>query len=272
MSVTQVLFPDSVIPVKSEGDLLVALPDSTLGIYTSQPAGIKGIPHIQSPAASSWISLLLILCFLVVTASYRSSNKFIQYIVSEIFDYKERSGFHQKSTLNMVRLKAALLFMTFLIEGLALFVVFTKFEPRISFSELKDITLVGAFSACFAFFYLSQLAVYSIISYTFTNKTNAGMISGTLTGITILRGLLLFIPVLISIYHSIPLNIFIFITISLYFATRILFIYKGVKIFFSDFYRLIYVVLYLCTFEIAPLLVIYKGLFLLFSFVELKLF
>lgn len=97
------------------------------------------------------------------------------------------------------------------------------------------------------------------------------MISGSLSGITILRGLLLFIPVLVSIYHTIPFNVFIIITILLYFATRLFFIYKGVKIFFRDFYSLIYVVLYLCTLEIAPLLVIYKGLFWVFSFVELKL-
>lgn len=272
MPLTPVLFPDSVTPVKSEGDLLVTLPDSTLGVYTSLPTGIKGILRHQPPGANSWISLILILCFLVVAGSYRSSNKFIQYIVSEVFDYKERSSFYQKSTLNMVRLKIALLFMTFLIEGLALFVVYGNFVSVSAFTSVKLMEVIGLFAGGFLLFYLLQLGLYAIITYTFTNKTNAGLLSGALTGTTILLGMLLFIPVLVSIYHTIPLNIFIFITISLYFATRLLFIYKGVKIFFSDFYSLIYVVLYLCTFEIAPLLVIYKGLFLLFSFVELKLF
>ena len=271
MSVTPVLFPDSVTPTLSESDALLSLPDSTLGIYTSQPAGVKGIPRTFSPGANSWVSLLLILCFLLVTGSYRSSNKFIQYILSEIFDHKERSSFYQKATLNIVRLKIALLFMTFLMEGLALYVVYNQYVPN-NATALQSLTLIGIFSGCFLIWFLLQLGCYGLLTYTFSHKTNTTMIGGALTGITILQGLLLFIPVLVSIYHSIPLNSFIFITVLLYLATRIFFIYKGVKIFFRDFYSLIYVVLYLCTFEIAPLLVIYKGLFLLFSLVELKLF
>lgn len=272
MPLSPVLFPDSITPVKSESDLLVTLPDSTLGVYTSLPTGIKGVLRHQTPGSNSWVSLILIVCFLVVAGSYRSSNKFIQYIISEIFDYKQRSSFYQKSTLNMVRLKVALLLMTFLIEGLALFVVYSNFAAIPAFAGIKLLGIIGLFSACFLLYYLLQRSLYSVIAYTFTNKVNAVLVNGALTGTTILLGILLFIPVLVSIYHTIPLNIFIFSTMSLYFVTRLLFIYKGVKIFFSDFYSLIYVVLYLCIFEIAPLLVIYKGLFLLFSFVELKLF
>ncbi|MEG1587585.1 MAG: DUF4271 domain-containing protein, partial [Bacteroidales bacterium] len=243
MSVTPVLFPDSVSPTISEGDALVALPDQTLGVYTSLPTGVKGIPRAVAPGGNSWISFFLIVCFLLVTGSYRSSNKFIQYIISEIFDYKERTGFYQKSTLNLVRLKVALLIMTFFIEGLAFYVIFNQHFPALQ-EEGRSLALIGFFSGCFLGWYLLQLIFYRLLTFTFSNKTNGIMISGALTGITILRGLLLFIPVLVAIYHAIPLNIFIFITVSLYLTTRIFFIYKGVKIFFSDFYRLIYVVLY----------------------------
>ncbi|MGL4293021.1 MAG: DUF4271 domain-containing protein [Bacteroidales bacterium] len=271
MSQLPVFYPDSLSPLESEREFILTFPDQTLGVYTTLPSGVKAIPRQELPGGNSWISLILLLCFLLVAGSYRSSNKFIRYIISETIEYKQRSSFNQTSTLNLVRLKVMMLAMTFIIEGLALFMIFRHYHPVNEFTQLKSLAYIGIFTALFVTSYLLQLSLYAIITNTFSNKTNRNLVSGALSGITILRGLLLFIPVLVSIYHSIPFKSFIFITVSLYFATRLLFIYKGVKIFFRDFYSLIYVVLYLCTLEIAPLLVIYKGLFWVFSFVELKL-
>ncbi|MDE6169760.1 MAG: DUF4271 domain-containing protein, partial [Duncaniella sp.] len=43
-----------------------------------------------------------------------------------------------------------------------------------------------------------------------------------------------------------------------YFLTRILFICKGFRLFYDNFGSLLYFILYLCTLEIVPLVLIYR--------------
>ena len=60
------------------------------------------------------------------------------------------------------------------------------------------------------------------------------------------------------IYLSGFLNIGLLLVTISYILSRIIFIYKGIKIFLRDVYGILYFILYLCTLEIAPLLLIGK--------------
>ena len=272
MSTIPAIYPDSIshTPV-SESIQLITLPDSLLSVYTENLPTIKAEQIPFSTFSNSWISLLIVICFLFVTSSYQASNHFLKTLFSEIFEEKQRHRSFQKSTLAAVRLKVAFLVMTFVIEGLALYVVFEKMSSS-RITPISSLLIVGGFAILFSLLYIIWFLFGNFIGFVFSEKNKTSIWLSSLTNIIILRGLALFIPVLVAIYHPIPLNTFITVTVSVYLATRLLFIFSGIKIFFSDFYSLIYGVLYLCTLEIAPLLAIYKGIFILFRFVELKLF
>ena len=89
--------------------------------------------------------------------------------------------------------------------------------------------------------------------------------------VNIILSILLFPLVLTLIYYpSYPRSLFYLIAF-IYLISRIIFIYRGIKIFLTDIYGILYFILYLCALEIAPLLVLYKGTILLYNFVELRL-
>lgn len=269
MPFTPVIISDSVANLSDSSSRIPYL-ENQLETYTSAVTGVKGIFLAPNPANNTWISAGLILCFLLVTIAYRSSPKQIMQLIGTLFKTKSRSSYIQKTNVGLVRLKLVLLMQTFLLEGTALFIIFRE---RLSFQlpEVGTMPLIAFFAGSCMVFFLLQFLTYQLLGYLFAYRSYASMWTNSFTSITALRGLLLFLPVLIAIYHSIALNSFIFIICCVYFITRIIFIYKGLKIFFSGFYSLVYLILYLCTLEIAPLFVIYKGLFQVFSFVELKL-
>ena len=73
------------------------------------------------------------------------------------------------------------------------------------------------------------------------------------------------------IYLSGFLNIGLLLVTISYIFSRIIFIYKGIKIFLRDVYGILYFILYLCALEIMPLFLIYKGVILIYQFVEFKI-
>lgn len=63
-----------------------------------------------------------------------------------------------------------------------------------------------------------------------------------------------------------------FVTAALiYLISRILFIYKGFKIFYRNILDLFYFIVYLCALEITPLFWVYRSSILIYNFVELKI-
>ncbi|MEG1616085.1 MAG: DUF4271 domain-containing protein [Bacteroidales bacterium] len=261
-------------------DSLVSTPRSTAALpftednlksYTAEVAGVKGIPPTPTLANNSWISAIVILCLLLIAYSFRYSSKYIQRILAEAFAIKDRNRRFQRSNVGVVRLKLTMLFFTFILEGLSLYIIFSKYTHHI-YTDERVLPLWGLFSLGVLLFYLLQYILYQLIGYVFASRGSTAAWIASFSSITALRSVALTIPVLLAIYHNLTLTAFIYIVCGLYLVTRLLFMSKGLKIFFNGFSSLFYLILYLCTLEIAPLFVIYKGLFLLFSFVELKLF
>ena len=270
MPFTPVIFPDAFADYP-QTEARIPYLENQLAPYTSAVTGVKGIPLAAGPGNNTWISGIILSCFILVALTYRTASKQMAQILYSIFGAgTERTAFISKNNVGVVRLKLVLLLQTFLLEGTILYLIFHERIPTI-ISGYEVLPVIGTFAAGCICYYLLQFSIYKLIGYVFAYKSYTSSWTYSFTSITAIRGLLLFCPVLIAIYHPMPLKTFIIIICCVYFITRIIFIYKGLKIFFNGFYSLIYLILYLCTLEIAPLFVIYKGLFQVFSFVELKL-
>ena len=270
MPFSSVISPDSLTAVPAASEQLLSLPEQSLGVYIAMADGIKGEPRQSLPADNPWIATLLLVCFLLVTVGYRTSGKFVQYLVGEVFDYRGRS-FAPKASLGVFRLKLLLMLMTFVLEGVALFMVYTQLHPERTMSSLSAFALVGIFTGGFLLWYVVRSLLLRLLVYVFSSAREIPVVAGALSATTVLLGLLLFIPVLVFVYYTFPLHTFIIVLAVLYASERILFICRGVNVFFGNIYSAVYLILYLCTVEIAPVLTVYKGLCLLFSF-DLKLF
>lgn len=117
----------------------------------------------------------------------------------------------------------------------------------------------AALSMCLmAAYYIFQLAACNIVGYTFTgNEGRRSYISG-FCATQAFAGVGLIIPGFLLVFRPEWHNILIITSLCIYGAARLLFIAKGMRIFFRNFASLLYFILYLCTIEILPALLVYR--------------
>ncbi len=109
-----------------------------------------------------------------------------------------------------------------------------------------------------AFYFLLQQGIFLLLATIFSTDARGREWCDTHIIINLLLGICLFPFVFLSTYLPEIGESCLFLSACLYLLSRILFIIKGVKLFLRDFRCLLYFILYLCTLEIAPLLLIGK--------------
>lgn len=233
------------------------------GVYQK---GLAGEPRNMSVGSSDILALLLVFSFLLVASAYRDGHKLLFQMVRYLFDVKERVSIFVDSTMNESRLRFSLLIQTFILEGIVIYCAYSNYSPAIAESHLP--LVVGGGIVAVFLFYLSQFLVYQLLGYVFSDRLSVRLWIESFVSVNSLLGIVLY-PIVLSILYlpySITFNL-ILVAIC-YILSRIIFIYKGAKIFLRDSYGLVYFILYLCTLEIAPLLLLCQGVILLNRFIE----
>lgn len=172
----------------------------------------------------------------------------------DTFYTRERN--HSKHLIGYsARVRNTFLLYTFLVEGTIAAIAFYTFG--------MSLPIRGGFATNalllalpFTLYFLLQQGIYSLLAGLFAPDMRGREWCDQHIILHLILGLGLFPLVPLSAYLPQSGAWAIYITIGLYFIVRILFIIKGVKLFLQDFRGLLYFILYLCTLEIAPLLLI----------------
>lgn len=107
-------------------------------------------------------------------------------------------------------------------------------------------------------YYIFQLCAYGLVGYTFGTPDGQRRWLGGFAATQAFAGLGLIIPAFLFIFRPEWHTVLLTISLTIYFAARLLFIAKGVRIFYRNLGSLLYFILYLCTLEILPALAIYR--------------
>ena len=157
---------------------------------------------------------------------------------------RRRENAFDNHTMSDVRMMWALIFNTCVMEGLLLFYAVGHFVPSLWHGMLENVGLnVGVLTAMCLGFHLCQHALYTTLGYVFGDTVSRRL---WLSGFKASQSLLLF-PAAIELLLS--------IAAVLYALVRIVFVFKGLRIFFNKFSQSLYFILYLCSVEIVPLVI-----------------
>ena len=166
------------------------------------------------------------------------------------------------------QLRAVLLIMTFISEGFCLFELVSRHIPSLSEMIGIGICCGGVIAFCYYYF---QKWIYTGIGRLFTDATHTRKWIDSFVSINSLIGIPLSLSILAMTFIP-PLEKIMFVTaVFIYLISRILFIYKGFKIFYRNILDLFYFIVYLCALEITPLFWVYRSSILIYNFVELKI-
>ena len=233
------------------------------------PEGFEGIPKIENPSQNDGIFLILLCCFILVATSFRRGIKLFSQPFSASKNNRNRTDMADNSTIIESRLRFILLAQTFVMEGIALRFLIHYLKPELTYiGYFKEILCAAVLATLY---YNFQQSAYRILGSIFTESGITKQWIDNHASINLLLGIILFPIIFCMIYLSGFLNIGLLLVTISYILSRIIFIYKGIKIFLRDVYGILYFILYLCALEIMPLFLIYKGVILIYQFVEFKI-
>jgi len=234
----------------SAHDALIAPKHSAITYKT----GLEGTPRDVGYGENSWLSSIIVLMLIILAINFGNCRRLLASFPQEMFGIRQRSNAFDEHTSNESRTYAIIILLLCLNEGILVFSGINLINPLPD--SLSVFALTMLFSGIALVFYLAQILIYRLIGFTFTDKTCSMLWVRGFNASQASLAFLLLIPALISLFYPSAAPIMVIMGISLYFAARIVFIYKGFRIFYNNFPSLLYFILYLCSLEITPLIIL----------------
>lgn len=225
--------------------------------------GIAGEPRKSLPGYDSGVMTLIIAVLLLVTFNFRHYSTFIKTFTQNLFSVRKRqNNFDPRSTVSETSILFSLLVLLCLCEGILMFSA-ASVHLRIE----KVFPAVGLLSGLAAVYYIFQLVAYNTLGYVFTSSENRVLFLKGFNASQSLLAVALVVPAIVSLFNPEYSALLVSVAVFLYIVARIIFIIKGFRIFYKNSFSLLYFILYLCTLEIIPLILIYKATFYLIAII-----
>lgn len=221
------------------------------------PAAGEAKTFVSSPLRDTPSMILLLLGLLSVAVSYHSGYKYIENLFHNMFSTRKRENLFEDHTVNETGILVALIANTCIVEGFIIYFAVCQFLPHLAPQLSSNVFRhIGAFCAIAAGFYVAQWLVYKLLGYTFSDKVGSKLwIDGFKASQSFLGLSLLFVLVPLMLFPS-GGKMLLMAAAGLYLVARLIFIYKGFRIFYGNVASCFYFLLYLCAAEIVPLAVV----------------
>ena len=234
----------------------MAVPEGLTTGVVPYTLGLEPLERTQLPGYDSGVLCLLIGMFLLLSFNFRHYSTFLKNFLTDLLSTRRREGTFEVNTFSETGVLVSVVLVACLSQGIIINAWLNGAGlagviPG-AFITIGGITLAGAL------YYLWQLAAYATVGYVFTDKVSARMWLKGFNASQALLAFMLFIPALAVLFNPGAATAVVTIGISAYILARFLFICKGFRLFYDNFGSLVYFILYLCTLEITPLVVVYR--------------
>ena len=221
--------------------------------------GEEMIPRTPSASHDSPL-LAVLLCFVVIVLlNYHHCNRMFKNLQEDLIGVRRRANAFDDHTANEVRVSFILILQLCVCQSLLLFYHFNPISATIEVINEKLLWI----TLCTVGLYVFQTISYAVVGNVFADKSATRLwlrgynISASITS------LILVFPAFFATFYPSTAKVMIIIGLIAFLMVKMMFIVKGFRIFYDKFYTLLYFILYLCTLEIIPLIVIYAEVGLL---------
>ena len=224
-------------------------------IVLPPPSGLEeGIAPYSLPAGythSTPLTMLMVGILVVAALNAPSLGRALKGYRSELWSVRGRLNVFDEESA--VRLPFAVL----------LGLIFVVFGGIVLYNcpvlpEFPSFAGVSASMALLGVYYIFQRCAYGMVGYAFGTPDQCHRFVGGFDATQAYAGLGMVIPALLMVCRPDWHDILLIISISIYEVFHMIFIIKGFRIFYQKITSLLYFILYLCTLEIIPQLVLYR--------------
>ena len=213
-------------------------------------SGLEPEPREMLPGNRSGFVLVVALLLVLVLFSFSSLKAMLRFNVDELFTIRKGRDNVFDERPGAFHLLQWMLAVVFILCGGFFLACFS--------APAASAEAIGICVGLVACYYLFDLAAYSAVGYTFsTDEGRREWVRGFSASVSLLSvGLAL--PALVVAFYPGATFAMLSFCFVLFVLTKLLFILKGFRIFFVNFFSLLYFILYLCTLEIIPIILVYK--------------
>lgn len=237
--------------------------DSTMMFKIIKPifhlqSGIEGKSFPSLPQTENWVFVTLILLFFLFVVSISQSPGLIMETAKSFFQIKERSSIFSKATISDFRFRFFLI--VFSVGTLSLYVYLQIHGNSTEFS-IKEYTYFLLFTG--VFFWIKSLLI-DLLGYVFFDTKSLKIAKTSYFNVIYFLGVLLFPLLIIHIYVPVFLLVATeIISLIVCLIGCILVTIKLFQIFSHKIVASFYIMLYLCTLEILPLIALFRVYYLI---------
>lgn len=242
---------DTVHLVTDTTDTAISKPDTLQTVYLTR---YQGKEKPSYPHTENWIFVSVLILFLLFVLSVSRSYGWIKLSFNDFWKNKKNKSIYTKTTLDEYQSRVILSFFSLSVISLYIFIGMYPGEPE--FSPINFLKILGTS----LIFVLLKEFIFNIAGYVFVQKKNLKEAKKIYYEMLALNGFLFFPLLIISIYLP-DFNPLLIRQLSwgIIVIISILFIIKLFQIFYRNFLDLFYILLYLCTLEIIPFMVLFKA-------------
>ena len=234
------------------------------------PEGMPGEPLPYLLRTDGMITIILFLCFILVSSVFSRNQKHIQQELKNFIQNRERKSMFDEVNATDARHTLLLLFHTCVMLGLCTYYYYTGVSPTL-FTEVSHSLLLGSFVTTIALFITCKWIVYNFINWIFFQKARNILWMTSFVNLHIWLGILLLPVLLITVYFDISSRTALFLIGILLVFAKILLFWKCFSNFFEKFYGAFHLILYFCALEILRDLILWNGMEVISNILTLKL-
>lgn len=216
--------------------------------------GIDGTPRPVGYGENSWLSTIIVAMLVVIALNFSHCRQLFKNFRQNLIGMRQRANVFDNRTANETRTLCIIIVLLCLSEGILLFSAAAS--AGIVMEQTRVLGMTMLLGVCALGYYLWQLAVYRAVGYAFADRDATRQWVAGFNASQTLLSMLLLVPALVALFYPGMTEIMLILAACCYILTRILFICKGFRIFYTNFGSLLYFILYLCALEITPLLIL----------------
>jgi hypothetical protein len=229
---------------------------------------LKNEPIAGRNKLDSWGFTLFLACFFIFVYIVNQKARILLSMASKLFRDKDRQSIFFETPENYFLNKFLLATQTIILLSIIVYcqaIHEQAFSPK---SPAGMFTFIGITALMLVVFMLYKFLSYSFTGTVFFEKNAVLQWNNHFLSMICLSGNIMFVPTLILFYveKAYVFCMYFFVFYLIFFL--IIQFYKLYTLFFQEKSRLLYFILYLCTQEMIPLFLLYRGLVYLFITVQ----
>lgn len=234
--------------------------------------GYVGIRLWDGQRVDDLVLALLIILFVCFAWVFRTHPHVFARMMGDVIHMKERENLFEDVKGNEFFFRNFMNYHALILCAVCLFLIARAEDFYSQLLEENALLSIGLISVALVLFYWGKNFLYSLFASVFTDpdkykfwRTGYDAIVGT-------WGVSLYIPALLLVFVNMNVQIPILLFIFSYITSRIVIIYKTIRIFHKKNSSYLYLSLYLCGQEILPLFLLWKAMVVCITFMSQVLY